>query len=324
MNGSIYVGRFVYEHRSLTSPALVVATWPFTVLNTRMWIAYGQGDLADMPVLSIKTIKEAFKLCWNEARDMFKQGLRLGLFPGVLAGVATHQVDWMVKELVGSIIMDQQDVAEALDQRTRVLGALDRRIKLLPKSDPTFAATLSTRAQLDNFTPLQVTGRSVIANLIASAFAATVSYPLRVITYKMITGQVVGSRAAWNMLSDRDQHSEALWKGFPVYLGVSVAATLLQQIVNYQVAQIYDEIDGATSEDGTLSDSNVSTSGKTRANTLIPLTLAIATACNVATAPFSAISIHQRLGLTYKPAFQLGSILQALALSCTTGKTLEQ
>ena len=122
MDGSLYLGRFVYEHRSVSSPLWVATTWPVYVWDVRVWLAYGQGELADMPFFSITTMKKFLSLLYTEARDMFKQGLRQGLFPGLLAGLTTYQADWMVKEIVGSILMDQQEVAEAMDRRQRVLS----------------------------------------------------------------------------------------------------------------------------------------------------------------------------------------------------------
>lgn len=122
MNKSLYVGRSVYEHRSVSSALWVAATWPFQVLELRTCVAYGQGELANMPFFSVKTAKKILSLVYREARDMLQQGARQGLFPGLFAGLVTYQLDWMVKEIVGSILMDQQDVATAMDRRQRVLS----------------------------------------------------------------------------------------------------------------------------------------------------------------------------------------------------------
>lgn len=109
---------------------------------------------------------------------------------------------------------------------------------VLNAMDPERAALSSVRATLDEYTPLQLTLRSMLANLASTAVAATVTYPLRVLTYKMICGQVSGPNAAWNMVTDRDQHTTTLWKGYPYYLCASLLGSVIQQGINYGIAQV--------------------------------------------------------------------------------------
>lgn len=309
LNVNFSTGRNPYSYRHWTHAAIQAALWPLNVWVVRTWTQYTQVPDGSLELVSVASFRAVVDLSIKELNGMKNQGIRGGLYPGVFVGVATSQMDWLIRELVSSLLMNQTHVADAVSQRNLILGALNRRMNQAEQTNPERAALSAVMKSLEPFTPIAQTTRFFIGSLISTVVASTLTYPLRTITYRMIAGQISSPIQGFK--------EGDLWSGFGYYILGAMFDTVTQQVINYGVNQMYEEVQAAVTQEKDKEPS------ESRVSFYLVSTVVSRLVLNVLTAPFTGHSIHQRLHLPYNNVPYRNFLWASNALAVGVKDTLE-